>query len=236
MKGKQTQHVNSAEMVERLVEENYKLIFHIVNTFAQAGSIERRDFDDATWYAIDGLLKAAQSFDASRGFSFSTYAYTSIKNSVIAFIRDKQRYLKHHQVFTTFKDKDDQDVDFFDNLEDMEEVEDERQKPRHQRDPLSLLLEKDRQQQIKKTVEEIAWSGNETINVFIDLYYRDEEDVTSQQAIGKLYGKTQASISNNLRHIKQADELLSRTGVTRDHFTLDMKEVQYFKRRLQSLA
>ena len=118
----------------------------------------------------------------------------------------------------------------------MEEVEDERQRPRHQRDPLSLLLEKDRKKQIKKAVEEIAWSGNETINVFIELYYREEEDITSQQAIGKLYGKTQASVNNNLRCVKQVDELLSRTGFTRDHFTLDMKEVQYFKRRLQSLA
>ena len=236
MNCKQTKQMNSPEMVERLIEENYGLILHIVKTFAESGSIERRDFDDATWYATDGLLKAAQSFDASRGFSFSTYACTCIKNSIIAFIRDKQRYLKHHQAFTTFKDKNDQDVDFFDNLKDMEEVEDERQRPRHQRDPLSLLLEKDRQQQIKKTVEEIAWSGNETINVFIDLYYRDEEDVTSQQAIGKLYGKSQAGINKNLSYIKQVDELLSRTGITRDHFTLDMKEVQYFKRRLQSLA
>ena len=236
MNCKQTKQMNSPEMVEYLVEENYGLIFYVIKTFLKSGAIERRDYDDAIWYATDGLLKAAQSFDASKGFSFSTYACTSIRNSVISLIRDKRKHLQYHQAFLTFKDKDEQDVEFFDNLEAVEEVEDERQRPRHQRDPLSLLLEKDRKKQIKKAVEEISWSGNENINVFIDLYYREEEDVTSQQAIGKLYGKTQASVGNNLRCVKQADELLSRTGVTRDHFTLDMKEVQYFKRRLQSLA
>ena len=98
MNCKQTKQMNSPEMVESLVEENYGLIFYVIKTFLKSGAIERRDYDDAIWYATDGLLKAAQSFDASRGFSFSTYACTSIRNSVISLIRDKRKHLQYHQL------------------------------------------------------------------------------------------------------------------------------------------
>ena len=233
MEEKQVKHINSPEVVERLVEENYGLILHIVNTFAENGSIERRDFDDAVWYAIDGLLKAAQNFNESRGFTFSTYACTCIKNSIIAFIRDKQKHLKHREL-QMFQVEEDKEVDFFENLEAVED--DDRQRPQHQRDPLSLLLEKDKKQQFKKAVEEVSWSGNESINAFIDVYYREEDDTVSQKAVGKLYGKSQAGINQNLSYVKQADELLSRSGKKREHFTLEIKEIQSFKKRIQALA
>lgn len=214
-------HMNSKEVVERLVEENYGLIFYIVQTFIESGSLTIRDFDDAIWYATDGLLKAAQCFNESKGFAFSSYACIAIRNSVIAFIRDKQRHIQHHQEFPVIKDKADREVDPLDLLN-PDEV-DESTVPEYRRNPLSLLLEKDRKQQINDLVEEASWLGNDYINTFIDYHYCDE----SQLELASIIGCSQAVISKRNITVKNCQPNSSRKWKN--------KEIWKFKQSLQEL-
>lgn len=76
---------------ERLVTENMKLAYHIANQFQNTGI----DEDDLESAATFGLLKAAQTFNTSKGFKFSTYAGQCIQNEIRMILRNNR---KHRQV------------------------------------------------------------------------------------------------------------------------------------------
>ena len=90
----QEKHINHPDVVERLVKENYNLIYHMINKFVDSGSLKWGDKEEAEWYATDALLKAAQQFDESKGFKFSSLACHCIRNQIFEFIRQKQKCFK----------------------------------------------------------------------------------------------------------------------------------------------
>ena len=232
----QGKHMNSPEVVERLVEENYNLIHYMVQQFLKNGSLQCGDKEEAEWYATDTLLKAAQKFDESRGYNFSTFACVCIRNEIKAFIGRKQRYLKYHQELPVIKDKADREVNPFDLLN-PKDAADEARLPWHRRDPLSVLLEKDRKQQVKKLAEEASWWGNEYINTFIDYYYRD--DLLSQGQLGGIVGISQANVSKRVVTVVEGGiptlDQKRRERLEYDHIRRKNKEIKQFKQELQAL-
>ena len=55
---------------EKLIEENLGLVHACANKFRGRGT----EYDDLFQAGCVGLIKAADGFDPSRGFAFSTYA------------------------------------------------------------------------------------------------------------------------------------------------------------------
>lgn len=69
---------------EALIGENYGLVHACANKFRGRGV----DYDDLYQAGCVGLIKAADNFDKSRGFAFSTYAVPVILGEIRRIFRD----------------------------------------------------------------------------------------------------------------------------------------------------
>ena len=69
---------------ENLIENNYGLVHACANKFRGRGV----EYDDLFQAGCIGLIKAAQKFDSSRGFAFSTYAVPVILGEIKRIFRD----------------------------------------------------------------------------------------------------------------------------------------------------
>ena len=72
------------EKRNKLVESNMGLVYACANRFRGRGV----EFDDLVQSGCIGLLKAAQGFDETRGFMFSTYAVPAIIGEIKRIFRD----------------------------------------------------------------------------------------------------------------------------------------------------
>ncbi len=75
-----TQDVNR----EKLIEDNFGLVHACANKFRGRGV----EYDDLFQAGCVGLVKAADNFDFSRGFAFSTYAVPVILGEIRRIFRD----------------------------------------------------------------------------------------------------------------------------------------------------
>ena len=69
---------------ENLIKDNFGLVHACANKFRGRGV----DYDDLFQAGCVGLVKAADNFDASRGFAFSTYAVPVILGEIRRIFRD----------------------------------------------------------------------------------------------------------------------------------------------------
>lgn len=71
---------------DQLILQHIPLLKHIAGrmSFDMPGGIDR---DDIYGYGMLGLIAAADSWDASRGLKFSTYAYTKIRGAILDELR-----------------------------------------------------------------------------------------------------------------------------------------------------
>ena len=69
---------------ENLIEDNFGLVHACANKFRGRGV----EYDDLFQAGCVGLVKAADNFDASRGFAFSTYAVPVILGEIRRIFRD----------------------------------------------------------------------------------------------------------------------------------------------------
>jgi RNA polymerase sigma factor (sigma-70 family) len=70
--------------IERMVTENTGLIRHLVGRTSRLfsrlpGGFEREDLES---FGYMGLVRAARTYDPTRGVAFSTYAYKCIENAI----------------------------------------------------------------------------------------------------------------------------------------------------------
>lgn len=76
--------VESAAERERLINNNLGLVHSCANKFRGRGL----EYDDMFQAGCVGLVKAADAFDSSRGFAFSTYAVPVILGEIKRMFRD----------------------------------------------------------------------------------------------------------------------------------------------------
>ncbi len=69
---------------QEMIENNYGLVHACANKFRGRGV----EYDDLFQAGCIGLIKAAQKFDSSRGFAFSTYAVPVILGEIKRIFRD----------------------------------------------------------------------------------------------------------------------------------------------------
>lgn len=82
--------------IDKLIIENEGIAYDIAWNFNKKlkGIIE---FDDLLGLSRLGLVKAANTFDISKNFKFSTYAYKVISNTILLQLRQEN---KHKNVFS----------------------------------------------------------------------------------------------------------------------------------------
>jgi RNA polymerase sigma-B factor len=74
----------SPALMDRIVQENDRLLHHVLKRFARSGE----PYDDMYQVARLGLVKAVQRFDPRRGTAFSTYAVAIVDGEVRHYLRD----------------------------------------------------------------------------------------------------------------------------------------------------
>lgn len=69
-------------MVEKNINMAYKIFWQYYPRVR-----ELIEFEDGVSICLEGLVKAAKNYDESKGFTFSTFAYTVIRNHLFAEVR-----------------------------------------------------------------------------------------------------------------------------------------------------
>ncbi|MBR5439851.1 MAG: RNA polymerase sporulation sigma factor SigK [Clostridia bacterium] len=73
---------------EKLIKHNLRLVAHIVKKYQCA-----EDSDDLISTGTIGLIKAIDSFDASKGVQLATYTARCIENEILMLLRANKKYL-----------------------------------------------------------------------------------------------------------------------------------------------
>lgn len=73
---------------EEMFNNNTNLAYKIANKFKDNYSDE---FEDITQIALEGLWRAVKTYDESKGYKFSTYAYPIIHNTIYMYLRKLRR-------------------------------------------------------------------------------------------------------------------------------------------------
>ena len=76
------------ECREKLIKHNLRLVAHIVKKYQCA-----QDCDDLISTGTIGLIKAIDSFDASKGVALATYTARCIENEILMLLRANKKYL-----------------------------------------------------------------------------------------------------------------------------------------------
>ena len=84
---------NDPVTLNRLVEENERLVWKIANHYRKLATADF-DFEDMMQYGRIGLIKAAKKFNLSYGTQFSTYAFHWIMQSITRGIADDSTLIR----------------------------------------------------------------------------------------------------------------------------------------------
>jgi RNA polymerase sporulation-specific sigma factor len=145
--------------------------------------------DEAFSYAMEGLMKAAQTFDESKGFTFSTYAAVCIYNNVAQYLRivNKKRKLDVISYDSTLDDET--GASFKDFLPDYNT-------------PEEMLLKKEMYDVLMQKFDEVVDSLRSEHSVRIIEIWRESEFTAKQTEIAEQVGVTQAQVSRVLSTFK----------------------------------
>lgn len=75
---------------KRIIANNLNLIYLCIDNIAK--NFKGAEKEDLFSIGAIALIKAVDGFDISKGYKFSTYAYTCIKNELCGYLRTKRNY------------------------------------------------------------------------------------------------------------------------------------------------
>lgn len=84
----------------KLIEDNYRLVWSVVNRFAYI----KDDKEDLFQTGCIGLIMASKKFDKERGFAFSTFAMPYILGEIRNYLREKNHFKISKQTYKVSKE------------------------------------------------------------------------------------------------------------------------------------
>lgn len=72
-------------------ESNMNLVYTVLR---RMNLVSDKEFEDLVQEGFIGLIKACDTYDPSKGFKFSTYACTCIRNNILMYLRTRRRQSK----------------------------------------------------------------------------------------------------------------------------------------------
>ena len=102
----------------KLIEHNLRLVAHIKKYYASY-----RDQEDLISIGTIGLIKAANSFNSSKGTKFATYASRCIENEILMHFRQKRKSMQDISISDPIDiDKDGNYITLMDIVQDDENI------------------------------------------------------------------------------------------------------------------
>ena len=99
----------------KLIEHNLRLVAHIIKSY--------RDQEDLISIGTIGLIKAANSFNSSKGTKFATYASRCIENEILMHFRQKRKSMQDISISDPIDiDKDGNSITLMDIVQDDENI------------------------------------------------------------------------------------------------------------------
>lgn len=161
-----------------LIERNLRLVAHIVKKYTYTG----KDMDDLISIGTIGLIKAIDSFDASKGTRLATYAARCIENEILMLIRNNKKI--RNEVYLQDPigiDKEGNEISLMDVLGSEED---------------SIIEIVENKIQIKKLYEKINDELTERERVIIKMRYGLEDGKSkTQREIAKYLGISRSYVS-----------------------------------------
>jgi RNA polymerase sigma factor FliA len=84
------------EEVDRLVQENRRLVDFAVSRYLKRFHVEGMEREDLVSWGLMGLVHAARAFDPARGLAFSTLAVIAIERMICRGVRTEWRPTEAH--------------------------------------------------------------------------------------------------------------------------------------------
>jgi len=98
---------------EVLIERNLRLVAHIIKKFENSGD----DFDDLISIGTIGLIKAVNTFNATKSSRLATYASRCIENEILMYMRSKKKKRSEMSLYEPIgTDKEGNEIHFLDVL------------------------------------------------------------------------------------------------------------------------
>lgn len=164
---------------ENLINDNIKLAYKIAWEFNKSlnGLIETEDLKSL---CLEGLVKAAKTFDTHKDIKFSTYAYPVIKNNVLMHLRNENKSIKNNVKIISLDSTltEDGSTTLADIIPDSNNVED-------------IFESKETYGKLKKYINELP----KDVQIIILLYGQG----FTQVKISELLNKSQPYISRKLK-------------------------------------
>lgn len=161
---------------EVLVVDNIALAHYMANKYTNV----QVEFEEIVSSAYVGLVKAALTFDFTKGYAFATYAGRVISNEILMFIRGERRRNKIQTISMESKILPEEDITLEDTICDKRNCYEELESLLDMQTKLQQLNEQDRK----------------LVNIKLS-----DPDI-SQGELAEVFGHSQPYISRRLKNIK----------------------------------
>ena len=175
-------HDGDIKAREKIINHNIGLVFLVIRRIDKNSIYDKKEL-----FANDclGLIKAVDTFDTSKGYLFSSYACTCIKNEVMLFIRKESKHINDCSLDEKIGDDNNQTLGET-ILDDKIHFEDDYEKV-----------------QIYKIVKQCVNELPHTERRVVLLYYGFiDNKLYNQEEIGKILNCSKQYVSNTLKKAK----------------------------------
>lgn len=189
------------EAREKVIVHNMRLvIYRVLSRFAYTNY----EVDDLVSIGNIALLSAVDSYDATMGIEFTTYASKCIDNLILNFMKVN----KKHQVISSLDDiiycdkQGKQDIKFVDTLSDDYVLED-------------TVMQKEEYRVIRELIDELSERDRTAIVMLFGFY---DDIIYTQKSVAALLGMPQSNFSRlKNKIVKYLETRLEEEGIVNMH-------------------
>lgn len=215
---------NDLEAREKLIVHNTRLVVYLVNQ--KFSNILPEDKKDFISIGMIGLIKAVDSFDLSKNFSFTTYASRCIMNEILMFVRKNNKNNEIESLDKVLRVDDNDELTFGDlNLTLLFQEND--------LDVESIVERKELILELNKILDNFSEKEKKIIQLYFGLNLDKKQ--YPQREIAKLVGLSPSHISRVIRKItKKLNVIIN----NKQNYNIDFKQKEIKKimpKKLQSI-
>lgn len=167
--------------MDQLIADNMGLVYQ------QLHKLNRINDDDAYSYAMEGLFKAASTFDPERGIQFSTYATTCIYNALMMYMRSVRK--NGHLVIVSYNAPIDDSDDDSDEMSELIAASES---------PEDAFIRQEKIEFIVDTVERLIASTTSSVQREVLQMWWQSECTLGQLELAEKAHTSQATVSRTL--------------------------------------